>query len=91
VEAVAASGPAAARRQCSGGGRGRLGPVGNAAWRSQHGGGRKGWGTVRRGTGDGEAKWRGRMGTVMQGGNDAMSIRARRRDKRIGSLDEQRI
>jgi hypothetical protein len=91
VEAVAASGPAAVRRQCSGGGRGRLGPVGNAAWRSQHGEGHRGWSAVRRGTGDGEAKWRGWMGTVMQGGNNATSIRARRRDKRIGSLDERRI
>jgi hypothetical protein len=32
-----ASGPSVARRQCGGGGRDRLGPVGNTARRRQHG------------------------------------------------------
>jgi hypothetical protein len=56
-----------ARRQHGGGGRGRLGPVGNAV----------------RGTGGAEAEWSGRMGTTTQGGNGAASIGARGQNKQI--------
>jgi hypothetical protein len=66
-----AIGPAVARRQHDGGGRGRLGPVGNAAWRRSQ---RMGCGTAgdpRRRTEQG-----GRMGTATQRGNNAASIGA---------------
>jgi hypothetical protein len=88
VEAVAASGPVAARRQRGAGRRGRLGPVGNAVRRRPQ--------VMGRGVAGGIAlreTWRrrggvgGRTGTATQGENGAASIGVRgmgRADRVVG-------
>ena len=51
----------------------------------------RGGGAALRGTGGGDAESGGGMGTLMQGGNGAASIGARRWDERIRSLGERRV